>query len=185
MVDTKKTVLRSKTDDFRRVETHVEETAQGASTERVTTVREEVVPMEVKKVIKETVVPVVTSRRVDSYENGDVVVTEHEVVPDESLRLGKIQHGPLTYEDISRAVQEAVRKQMMEVVAPAAKAAPKPPTKFLVVRNEAVEPDVPTPAPKPSFNLGFDPVYILYTVNALILAGIVYLSVLKGWVLNW
>jgi hypothetical protein len=186
MTDTKKTVQRSKTDDMRRVETHVEEAVQGAATERVTTVKEEVIPMAVKKVVRETIVPVVTSRKIESYEDGKVVRTEHEVVPDEALRLGEYE-AKVTHEDIARIVDETFRRNISalkqapvpapvasdeEEVAP--KSVPKKAREVIQERNETGK----------FFGFEFDPTLLLYSALALEAAAIVYLTVLKGWLLN-
>jgi hypothetical protein len=101
-------VERHRTEDQRRSELRVEEIAVGNSTERVTTHLEEKVPMEVRRVVRETIVPVVTARHIDEYEDGKLVNSETEVVPDHALNLAKPTPAPITLEDIRKIVREAV-----------------------------------------------------------------------------
>jgi len=187
MADIKKTVKKSKTDDFRRVEMHVEESVQGAATERVTTHKEEVIPMAVKKVVRETIVPVVTSRKVESYEDGKIIATEHEVVPDEALALSEYE-SKVTQQDIAKVVDEVMQRNLAAlkqqvVVAPSPShgeeevddtPVPRTARQQIVARNE-----------QPKF-VGFeiDMSMVLYAVVAIEAAAIVYLTILKGWLLN-
>lgn len=192
MGDIKKTVQKSNSDDSRRMETHVEEVVLGATTERVTTVKEEHVPMTVKRVVREKIVPVVASRIIESYDdNGNIVDTQHEVVADEAAAL-KLVERDVTAQAIAKAVEDAIRRSRVdnniphveelpdeeeEVVTmprPAAKAAPKSAFKMIQERNE----------PKKGIEFEFDGNTLLYTVVAIEAALIVYLTVLKGWLLN-
>jgi len=179
MTDKKKTVQHSKTDDFRRVEMHVEESTQGPATERITVHKEEVVPMAVKKVVRETIVPVVTSRKVESYEDGKVVATEHDVVPDEALTL-KQYEARVSQDDITRAVEAAMQRTFAAAMSqfvpvPAAPhIQPHPATAVEQKNNSADSP----------YSFELDSSLILYAVVALEAAAIVYLTVLKGWLLN-
>lgn len=190
MGDIKKTVQKSNSDSDRRMETHVEEVVLGATTERVTTVKEEHVPMTVKRVVREKIVPVVASRIIESYDdNGNIVDTQHEVVADEAAAL-KLVERDVTAQTIAKAVEDAIRRsqnvQQMEelpeeeeeeevvTMRPAAKAAPKSALKMIQERNE----------PKKGIEFEFDGNTLLYTVVAIEAALIVYLTVLKGWLLN-
>lgn len=168
MADTKITVVKSKTDDFRRVETHIEESVQGANTQRVTTVKEEVVPMAVQKVVRETVVPVVTSRQTDTYQDGKVIATEHEVVPDQALVLNGLEPA-MNSQDIAKAIEDAIRRNLP------------------LIQN----PPLPSPSPAPAgdgnvsvLGFTFDSSLIAYGFVGIMAAALVYLTVLKGWLLN-
>lgn len=188
MADIKKTVQKSNSEDNRRVETHVEEVVQGAATERVTTVKEEVVPMAVKKVVREKIVPVVASRVIESYDDkGNVVNTQHEVVNDEDMALKNYER-----EAIVKAVEDAVRRgqatQRLDdeyphveeepdepvTLKPARVAGKKSAFKMMEERNE----------PKKGLTFEFDGNILLYMVIAIEAAAILYMTVLKGWLLN-
>lgn len=190
MADIKKTVQKSKTDDARRVETHVEEAVNGAATERVTTVREEVVPMAVKKVVREKIVPVVASRVIESYDDqGNVVDTQHEVVDDEAMSLKGYER-----DAIVKAVEDAIKRSGLGDLnglprvedledepdtARKPKTAPKSALKLIEERNE------PAKSVKPaSGGIEIDSSLLLYAVVAIEAALIVYMTVLKGWLLN-
>lgn len=137
----------------RRTETHVEEKTEGATTSRITTFLEEKVPMEVRKVIKETIVPVITNRRIEEYENGVMVNSETEIVPEKATSL----HQPvLSKEDIRQAVQEVLKGCNKKCS-----------TRSLV--EERVN---------GGWHLNM--AYVLYAVLALEAAAIVYFVLLKG-----
>ena len=162
MADLNKTVQRSKTEDSRRIETHVQESAEGAATNRVTTIKEEIVPMAVTKVVRETIVPVVTSRQVDSYQDGKVVSTAHEVVPDEALQLSEYEER-ITKKDITKAVEDALKRNK-------------------IYASASIIPDTPSQPTKPAMEINYE--LLLYVALAIEAAAIVYVTVLKGWLLN-
>jgi hypothetical protein len=186
MADIKKTVQKSNNDDFRRMETHVEEVVQGAATERVTTVKEEVIPMMVKKVVREKIVPVVASRIIESYdESGKVVDTQHEVVHDEAMALKGYER-----DAIAKTVEDAIRRAQAQrlddeyphveeepdepVTLKPSRPAKKSAMKIIEERNE----------PKKGIEFEFDGSILLYSVIAIEAAVILYMTVLKGWLLN-
>lgn len=101
-------VERGTSDDHRRIETFIEEYQVGEATERVTTVREEVVPMEVRRKVRETIVPVVTARKVEEYRDGSLVSTELQEVPTQDTRLTAPATAKVNVDDIRAAVREAM-----------------------------------------------------------------------------
>lgn len=186
MADIKKTVQKSSNDELRRMETHVEEVVQGATTERVTTIKEEVVPMMVKKVVREKIVPVVASRITESYDDkGNVVESQHEVVNDEAAALKGYER-----DAIAQSVEAAIRRAQYQrlddeyphveeepdepVTLKPVKAARKSSLKVMEERNE----------PKKALEFEFDGSVLLYSVIAIEAAVILYMTVLKGWLLN-
>jgi hypothetical protein len=183
MAEIKTTVQKSSNDVLRRMETHVEELTQGAATERVTTVKEEVVPMTVKKVVREKIVPVVASRIIESYDDkGNVVDTQHEVVQDEAMVLKNYQ-----CDELLKTIEDAVRRgqnQRLDDEYPhveeepdepvTLKPAPKSSLSIIKERNE----------PKKGLQIELDGNALLYTIVAVEAAVILYMTVLKGWLLN-
>lgn len=166
MADIKKTVQKSNNNESRRMETHVEEISQGASTERVTTIKEEVVPMMVKKVVREKIVPVIASRIIESYDdNGKVVDTQHEVVQDEAIELKLYERDEIvkTIEDTINRIQS----QRLDDEYPHVEEEPDEP----VQDNKGVQIEIN------SNTL----IYSIITIEAI---AILYLTVLKGWLLN-
>ena len=177
MAEFMKTVHTSQSPDgFRRLETHVEESVQGDAKQRITTYKEEVIPMEVKKVVRETVLPVVTSRKTESYDRGTLVDTQHEFVPEQAMQLVE-NNLVVTPDNLAAIVENAIQKTIMnhtlQSLAAVEKIQPQPtPT--------------PAPAPQPAKFVGFEisADQILYSVLALLAASILYITVLKGWILN-
>lgn len=174
-----------KTEDSRRTEKYVEEQVTGNTTERITTIMEEKVPMETKKVIKETIVPVMTTRKICEYQNGQVVNEVVEVVPDTTIKTvaGK---PTINKEDLQAMIKEAVvaavaglQPQPVHNMSPVFDA-PKikdEPKKMAPARTMLAEKyeEQPTGVVK-STNL-VD--YGLYTVLAALAAGLLYFVVLK------
>jgi cobalamin biosynthesis Mg chelatase CobN len=101
-------VERGKSDDNRRTETRIEEVTTGSTTERITTVMEETVPMEIKKVVRETIMPVVTTRKIDQFQEGKVVQSDVEIVPDQQMNLIKSSQDPITKNDIYQIVKSVL-----------------------------------------------------------------------------
>ncbi len=174
-------IERTRDNDYRRVETHVEEIVNGTTTERVITVMEEKVPMEVRRVVKETVVPVVTSRRIEEYKDGKVVNSAIEVVPEHALNLAPPKPVALTKEELRLALKEVVTEMGVapkEVPTPAPKEevplkVTQPEEKKLSAKKilkERVESEKETGI--------LD--YVLWTILAALAAGVVYFSVIKG-----
>jgi len=164
-------IQRNKTDDFRRVETHVAEVVNGTTTERVTTFKEEVVPMAVTKVVRETIVPVITNRQTDSYQDGKIVATDHEVVPGEALSLQQRQQ-QMTHDDVARIVNEVLTRRSNNTTEVS-----KSVQDLMNERNAG------------GFKLTsvvswFDNPLVLYVALAAEAAAIAYFAVLKGWLLN-
>jgi hypothetical protein len=172
------------------METHVEEVVQGAATERVTTVKEEIVPMMVKKVVREKIVPVVTSRIIESYDDkGNVVNTQHEVVNDEASALKCYER-----EAIVKAVEDAVRRgqaqQRLDDEFPNVEEEPDEPEAFVKLskpapkKKSAFKMMSERNEPKKGLQFEFDGNIFLYSVIAIEVAVILYMTVLKGWLLN-
>lgn len=166
MADIKKTVQKSNNNESRRMETHVEETSQGAATERVTTIKEEVVPMMVKKVVREKIVPVIASRIIESYDdNGKVVDTQHEVVQDEAIELKLYER-----DTIVKTIEETINR----------------------IQSQRLDDEYPHVEEEPDgtvednreLKIEIDNNILLYSIIAIEAAAILYLTVLKGWLLN-
>ncbi len=171
MADIKKTVQKSNNDEFHRIETYVEEIVQDATTERVTTVKEEVVPMMVKKVVREKIVPVVASRIIESYdESGNIVNTEHEVVQDEATVLKSYERDSIakTVEDAILRAEDAIRRAKAQE---------------LDIKNKQSTVD-DSNKPKNEIQFEFDGNTFLYLIIAIEAAVVLYMTVLKGWLLN-
>lgn len=164
-------VERGKTDDNRRVETYIHEVPIGNGTERVTTIHEEKVPMEVRRVVRETIVPVVTSRRVEEYKDGEVVATEMEVVPDHALNLAPPSQG-LTAEDIRLAIRQAVAELTPAGPVPPAEPKAMAPAPRVMSARQMIEDRLEPTA-------GWAD-YVLWVVLAVLAAGIVYLGFFRG-----
>lgn len=171
MAETKKTVEISKTDDFRRVEVHTEEIVDGNVTQRIITTKNELIPMVVTKVQKETIMPVVTNRVVENYEEGKLVSTEEEVLAEDHA----------SEEEIEKRIQAEVAKRLADINQPiVAKlgesvccSQPTTPARELIEKRNGY-----------SLSLSFDWTYILYTLMACETAYLIYKTVLKGWLLN-
>lgn len=183
VADIKKTVQKSNNEEFRRMETHVEEISQGATTERVTTVKEEVVPMMVKKVVREKIVPVVASRIVESYdESGKVVDTQHEVVHDEAMVLKNYERDAL-----AKTVEDAIRKaqnQRLDDEYPHVEEEPDEPVTLKQSKKSYAKIAEERNGTKKGLGIEFDSSILLYSLIAIEAAVILYMTVLKGWLLN-
>lgn len=184
MSDTNKKVEISKTDDARRVEKHVEEFVNGGTTERVTTILEEKVPMETKRTIKETIVPVVTTRKICEYQNGQLVNEAVEMVQDTTIKSvgGK---ATITRDDLDSLIQKAVANAMAKV-APVQQAPVS-----MVEEMPAIVPPAPTRTARTMLaekyqetpSAGTDSVnvfnYFLYAALAALAAAVVYFAIIK------
>jgi hypothetical protein len=157
-------VERGTSDDHRRIETFIEEYQVGEATERVTTVREEVVPMEVRRKVRETIVPVVTARKVEEYRDGSLVSTELQEVPAQDTRLTAPAVAPKASVDDIRA---AVREVLAEFQ-PAARSMVAP-----VSARQMLDDRLAKPAAS-----WLD--YTFYGVLAILMAAIVYFGWLKN-----
>lgn len=176
-----KKIERSRTDDFRRVETHIEEESKGTGTERIITVLEEKVPMEIRKVVRETVIPVVTSRRIEEYKDGAIINTEVEVVPDHALNLAPPKSS-FSKDDLKLIVQEALRERDKQE----RKEKEKSPERIPERKPEKEKrPKKETESPKEIIaqhmeekNPWVD--YILYAIVAFLGAAILYFTVIRN-----
>lgn len=166
-----------KTEDARRTETYVEELVNGTTTERITTILEEKVPMEVKQVIKETIVPVRTTRKVCEYKDGQMVNEIVEVVPDTTIKpvAGK---PTINKEDLQAMIREAVQSavgglqpQPVHMHSPVA-AVPEAPVRPVTTTRTMLAEKYEEPTGVVKSTNVVD--YILYTVVAVISAALIY-----------
>lgn len=172
-----KKVERTRTDDFRRVETHTQEENKGNGTERVITVLEEKVPMEIRRVVRETVIPVVTSRRIEEYKDGAIINTEVEVVPDHALNLAPPKTS-FSKEDLRQIVQEALRERDKQEERER-KPEPRPEKEKKPRRepNESAK-ELITQHMEEQKNPWID--YVLYAIVAFLGAAILYFTVIRN-----
>lgn len=174
-----KKVEIGKTEDARRTEKYVEENVNGTTTERITTIMEEKVPMETKKVIKETIVPVMTQRKICEYKDGQMVNEVVEVVPDTTIKTvaGK---PTINKDDLQAMIKDAVMAAVAQIqpqpvhhMQPPVLETPKVTTTRTMLAEKYEE---PATGVVKSTNL-FD--YVLYAVVAVLGALIVYSVVVK------
>jgi hypothetical protein len=104
------TVNRYAAADGRRVEQRVAETQQADHKERVVETHVEQVPYMLEERITEKVVPIVTERRKEKFNKGELVDTEIERVSDESLHLHPPGPKLVTKADVEDAVHNVLAR---------------------------------------------------------------------------
>jgi ATP-dependent protease HslVU (ClpYQ) ATPase subunit len=94
--------------DGRRIEQHVVETQHEKHKERVVETHIEQVPYALEERVTEKIVPIVTERRKEKFNHGELVDTEVEQVADESLHLNPPGPKVVTKADVEEAVRNVL-----------------------------------------------------------------------------
>ncbi len=177
-------------DNGRRVETRVYETVVDGQKQRIVETHVEEIPMALHERVVESIAPVVTTRKKETYKDGQVVDSVVEELDHGTMKMTVAQPQPsntLTKEDLKEVLHELlnardnvreVRAVKKKVVVPPAP--PKPP-KEVEVEEEEDEPTPVTPV-KVESNKMWDWLEIgAYVILSGELAFCLYHLVLKNW----
>jgi hypothetical protein len=191
-------------DTGRRVETRVYETVLDGKKERVVETHVEQIPLVLQERVVESIAPVVTSRKKETYKDGKVVDTVIEELDHGTMKMSakKPQESALTRDDLLSVLREVltVRDTVREVkpvkqlpakkvVAPEPEPEPEPeveeeevPVQPVVKRKVVKVAAEPAPTPTPSNNKFWEFIEIgAYVILSGELAFCLYQLVLKNW----